>query len=53
VVVGEARTFAGDLDFLRAQGVEIVLLDHADCVDAMEEFQARYPQVWSEDIGGR
>src|SRR5580698_3878427 len=53
VVVGEARTFAGDLDFLRAQGVEIVLLDHADCVAAMEEFQARYPQVWSEDIGGR
>jgi cytosine deaminase len=53
VVVGEARTFAGDLDFLRANGVEIVLLDDSDCIAAMEEFQVRFPQVWSEDIGGR
>ncbi|HEV3383071.1 MAG TPA: nucleoside deaminase [Trebonia sp.] len=53
VVVGEARTFAGDLDFLWGKGVEIVLLDDPDCVAVMEEFQARYPGVWSEDIGGR
>jgi cytosine deaminase len=53
VVVGEARTFEGDLDFLRAKGVEIVLLDDAGCMSAMEEFQTRYPEVWSEDIGGR
>jgi cytosine deaminase len=53
VVVGEARTFEGDLGFLRSQGVEIVLLDDPGCIAAMEEFQARYPQVWSEDIGGR
>lgn len=53
VVVGEARTFAGDLDFLRAKGVEIVLLDDPACVAAMAEFQTGYPQVWSEDIGGR
>src|ERR1700693_2018542 len=53
VVVGEARTFEGDLGFLRSRGVEIVLLDDPACVAAMEEFQTRYPQVWSEDIGGR
>jgi len=53
VVVGEARTFAGDLDFLRQRGVEIVLLDDPACVAVMEEFQTRYPEVWSEDIGGR
>jgi cytosine deaminase len=53
VVVGEARTFAGDLGFLRERGVEIVLLDDPACVAVMEEFQARYPEVWSEDIGGR
>src|ERR1700684_1750761 len=53
VVVGEARTFEGDLDFLRSRGVEITLLDDPGCVAAMEEFQTRYPQVWSEDIGGR
>jgi cytosine deaminase len=53
VVVGEARTFEGDLGYLRSQGVDVVLLDDPACVAAMEEFQARFPQVWSEDIGGR
>jgi cytosine/creatinine deaminase len=53
VVVGEARTFPGDLEFLRARGVRIVLLDDPDCAAVMQEFQARYPEVWSEDIGGR
>lgn len=53
VVVGEAATFEGDLGFLAARGVEIVLLDDDRCVSVMREFQARYPEVWSEDIGGR
>ena len=53
VVVGEAETYAGDLAFLADRGVEIVLLDDPDCQAAMHEFQQRYPQVWSEDIGGR
>jgi len=53
VVVGEAQTFEGDLDFLVSRGVDIVLLEDPACVAAMEEFQQRYPQIWSEDIGGR
>jgi creatinine deaminase len=53
VVVGEARTFVGDLGFLRSKGVEVVLLDDPGCISAMQEFQTRYPEVWSEDIGGR
>ena len=53
VVVGEAETFAGDLGFLTDRGVQIVLLDDEGCKAAMREFQERYPQVWSEDIGGR
>lgn len=53
VVVGEARTFAGDLGFLAGHGVEVVLADDDRCMAVMREFQERYPQVWSEDIGGR
>ena len=53
VVVGEAETYAGDLGFLAGRGVEVVLLDDAGCQAVMREFQERYPQVWSEDIGGR
>jgi creatinine deaminase len=53
VVVGEAQTFEGDLGFLADRGVEIVLLDDEGCMAAMQEFQRRYPEIWSEDIGGR
>jgi creatinine deaminase len=53
VVVGEAETFPGDLGFLAGRGVEVVLLDDDRCVAVMREFQERYPEVWSEDIGGR
>jgi creatinine deaminase len=53
VVVGEAQTFEGDLGFLADRGVEIMLLDDPGCMAAMREFQERFPQVWSEDIGGR
>jgi len=53
VVVGEAETFKGDLGFLADRGVEVVLLDDQECVAVMREFQQRYPEIWSEDIGGR
>lgn len=51
VVVAEAETFAGDLDFLRERGVEVVLLNDQRGVDLMTAFQERYPAVWAEDIG--
>ena len=53
VVVGEATTFAGDLDFLAGHGVAVVLLDDERCTAVMKEFQERYPEIWREDIGGR
>ncbi len=53
VVVGEATTFPGDLPFLADRGVEVVLLNDDRCMAAMQEFQQRYPDIWSEDIGGR
>jgi cytosine deaminase len=53
VVVGEASTFAGDLAFLADRGVDVLLLDDERCTAVMREFQERYPEVWSEDIGGR
>lgn len=51
VVVGESRTFPGEIGFLRERGVEVVELDDQRCVAMMEEFQATYPEVWAEDIG--
>jgi cytosine/creatinine deaminase len=51
VVIGEARTFVGGHDWLREHGVEVVLLDNADCADLMEAFIEASPEIWFEDIG--
>jgi creatinine deaminase len=51
VVVGENRTFIGAEDLLRANGVEVVVLDDPECVGMMESFIAANPDLWSEDIG--
>jgi creatinine deaminase len=51
VVIGENRTFMGGEDYLRSRGVEVVVLDSAECVRMMEEFIAADPELWNEDIG--
>ena len=51
VVLGENRTFLGAEDLLRANGVEVVNLDNAECYRLMQEFIAEHPEVWNEDIG--
>ena len=51
LVVGESRTFAGGLDWLRENGVEVIDLDNSECGELMESFIARHPEIWNEDIG--
>jgi cytosine/creatinine deaminase len=51
VVVGESRTFQGGIDWLRESGVEVVDLDSQECVDLLQAFITRHPEVWNEDIG--
>jgi len=51
LVVGESRTFAGGLDWLRENGVEVVDLDNRQCRELMETFIAAHPEIWNEDIG--
>ena len=51
VVVGESRTFAGGLDWLRENGVEVIDLDSRECRDLLEVFIAAHPEIWNEDIG--
>ena len=51
VVVGENKTFYGGEDLLRSRGVEVVVLESAECVAMMESFIAENPELWNEDIG--
>ncbi|MFE1928509.1 nucleoside deaminase [Streptomyces asoensis] len=51
VVVGEAATFHGGHDWLAEHGVQIMLLNDAECAAMMREFIAANPALWNEDIG--
>lgn len=51
VVIGENKTFQGPEDNLRSQGVDVEILQDAECIRLMEEFIAADPVLWNEDIG--
>ena len=50
VVVGEAENFAGNIDFLRSRGVEVILASDPDCIALMARFIREKPELWAEDI---
>lgn len=51
VVIGENQTFLGEEKLLQSRGVEVVVLNNAECIEMMTEFIAAEPSLWNEDIG--
>jgi cytosine deaminase len=51
VIVGESLTFAGGVDWLRDNGVEVVDMKSDECVSIMKAFIECNPELWNEDIG--
>ena len=51
IVIGENQTFQGPEDYVRSQGVEVVILDDPTCIKLMETFITAKPELWNEDIG--
>jgi len=51
VVVGESVNFAGGLDWLRDNGVEVYDLHDPACVKLLAEYIAAHSEIWHEDIG--
>jgi len=58
VVVGESVNFPGgegpggsSPQFMRAQGIELVDLRDAECIEMMRRFIREHPGLWNEDIG--
>jgi cytosine deaminase len=51
VVIGENRTFRGPEEYLQSRGVQLIVLDDAECRELMRAFIAAKPQLWNEDIG--
>lgn len=51
VIIGENQTFLGEEALLRSRGVQVEVLQDADCIALMRSFIASQPQLWNEDIG--
>ena len=51
VVVGEAVNFAGGIEWLKENGVEVINLNSQECTEMLGEYIKGNPEVWNEDIG--
>ncbi len=51
IVIGENQTFRGPEDYVRSRGVDLVIVNDAECVRMMTQFIAANPAPWNEDIG--
>jgi cytosine/creatinine deaminase len=51
IVIGENRTFQGPEDYTRSRGVELEIVNDAECIALMRDFIAARPELWNEDIG--
>jgi len=51
IVIGENQTFQGPEDYVRSRGVELEILNNAECIQLMRNFIQARPELWNEDIG--
>jgi cytosine deaminase len=51
VVIGENRSFMGEERWLEMKGVEVVVANHEECYQLMQQFIREQPKVWNEDVG--
>src|SRR5437588_6829055 len=51
IVIGENQTVLGEEGLLRARGVELEVVQDAQCIAMMREFIKEQPELWNEDIG--
>ena len=51
VVIGENQTFLGAEELLSSNGVQVTVLQEPACVQLMQDFISRRPDLWQEDIG--
>jgi creatinine deaminase len=51
VVIGENETFEASEDLLRANGVEVIVLDDEETKTMFQKWCDEHPDLWNEDIG--
>jgi creatinine deaminase len=51
VIVGESVNFQGGIGWLRENGVEVIDLHSAECIELLAAYIRANPAIWNEDIG--
>ena len=51
IVVGEAENFAGGIEWLKENGVEVINLNSPECIEMLGDYIRANPEIWNEDIG--
>lgn len=51
VVIGENKTFLGDEALLKSRDVKVEVVNNKVCIELMESFISKNPELWNEDIG--
>jgi cytosine deaminase len=51
IVIGENRSFQASEELLRSKGVELTVVDDAECIELMRRMIDERPDIWNEDIG--
>ncbi len=51
VIVGENHNFLGAENLFREHGVNLIVLNDAECILMMQDFIREHPDLWNEDIG--
>ncbi|MDP3149670.1 MAG: nucleoside deaminase [Ignavibacteria bacterium] len=51
VVIGENKTFLGDEELLKSRGMEVEVVNDETCIQMMNDFIEKNPELWNEDIG--
>lgn len=51
VIVGEMANFQGGVEWLIENGVRVIDLNSAKCIQMLGQFIEDHPDIWHEDIG--
>ncbi|WP_281648466.1 nucleoside deaminase [Parendozoicomonas sp. Alg238-R29] len=50
VVIGENQTFTGAEELLKSRGVNVEVRQNNRCIEVMQLFIRKHPEIWHEDI---
>ena len=51
VIVGESVNFQGGIEWLRENGIDVIDMNSAECVEMLDRYITKNAEVWNEDIG--